>query len=171
MACNCIKEFNYLISYDTCKRIVYQDTSSWVEEPLEYQIDVITPINNTPITLTVPTTGVLVIDSVALGLSADYGNLPSGIYCITVTNCNGDKLSLDFLNLCTYKCQLASLLAVLDLNSTNYDLDEQLKEYSEILFLIQGAEAKFNCDWCSKEDVKNLITRIKSRLSSKKCNC
>lgn len=171
MACNCIKEFSYNISYDTCKRIIYQDTSSWIEEPVEYQIEIITPLNSTPITLTVPTTGILIIDATALGLSEDYGNLPSGIYCITVTNCNGDKLSLDFINLCTYKCQLASLLAVLDLGCSSYELDKEIKEYLNIMLLIQGAEAKFNCDWCSKDEVKKLVTLIKSKLVAKKCSC
>lgn len=169
MACNCIKNFNFTISYNSCKKIVYQDTSEWVETPVEYTIQLTTPINSTPIELVVPTEGFLVIDNTTLGISE--GNLPSGIYCVTTTNCNGDKLSLDFLNLCTYKCQLANLLAVLDLSAANYDLEEQIKDYQQIKLYLDAAEAKFNCDWCSKEDVITLIKEIKNKLSTKKCNC
>jgi len=171
MACNCIKEFGYNISYDTCKKIIYQDATIWVEEPSEYEISVVTPVNNTPITLTVPTTGVLVITSQMLGLAEDI-NLPSGIYCVIVVNCNGDTIQKDFLNLCTYECQLANLIAAVDLTVCNEDnIHEDLKFYSYIKALLEGAKAKFDCDWCSVKELKELLAYIKRKLESNNCTC
>lgn len=170
MACNCIKNFGYLISYNTCKNIVYQDTSVWVEAPSEYEITITTPTDHTA-TITVPTTGVVVIDSVLLGMSLEPTNLPSGVYCIEVTNCNGDKIIKNFLNVCTYECELANLLALVDLTKCNDDLEKELKDYYLIKTLIDGAKAKFECDWCSIKEVKELLLYIKKKLSKLDCHC
>ena len=135
MACNCIKDFGYNIAYDTCKKIVYQDATIWVTAPSSYDITITTPIG-TSVTLTVPVTGVLVITSQMLGLAENI-NIPSGIYCVTVENCNGDVIQKDFLNICTYECQLANLIAAVDLTACNEDnFETDLKFYSFIKSLL-----------------------------------
>ncbi|HMT02026.1 MAG TPA: hypothetical protein PKD00_01740 [Burkholderiales bacterium] len=171
MACNCIKDFGYNISYDTCKKIIYQDATVWVEEPSTYEISITSPASNTPVTLTVPTTGVLVITSGMLGLTEDT-NLPSGIYCVTVVNCNGDVIQKDFINLCTYECQLANLIAVIDLTACNEEnVAEEIAFYTFIKMLIEGAKAKFDCDWCSVKELKELLLYIKKKLDKHNCTC
>ena len=171
MACNCIKDFGFNISYDTCKKIIYQDATVWVDTPSEYEISITTPVSSSPVTLTVPTTGVLVITSITLGLSTELTNLPSGIYCIEVTNCNGDKIQKDFLNVCSYECKLSNLIAVVDLTKCNDDLEEELKDYALIKTLIDGARAKFDCDWCSKKELKELLLYIQKKLNGLNCTC
>jgi len=170
MACNCIKEFSYQISFDTCKRIIYQDTSTWVEVPEDYVITITTPTNQV-VDVTVVTSGVTIITSITLGISDTEVNLPSGVYCIEVTNCNGDKIIKNFLNVCTYECELANLLALVDLTKCNDDLEKELKDYYLIKTLIDGAKAKFECDWCSIKEVKELLLYIKKKLSKLDCHC
>lgn len=170
MACNCIKDFSYQISFDTCKKMIYQDTSVWVEEPEEYTITISTPTNQT-VDVVVVTEGVTIIDSIILGISSEQVNLPAGIYCITVTNCNGDTITKNFLNICTYECELANLLALVDLTKCNEDLEKELKDYQFIKLLIDGAKAKFECDWCSIKEVKELLLYIKKKLSKLDCSC
>jgi hypothetical protein len=171
MACNCIKNFGFNISYDTCKKILYQDATIWVETPSAYDISILSPVSTVAVTLTVPTTGVLVITSQLLGLAEDI-NLPSGIYCVTVTNCNGDLIQKDFINLCTYECQLANLIAVVDLTACNENsIAEELKFYRFIKNLIDGAYAKFDCDWCSVKELKELLAYIKKKLDNHNCTC
>ncbi|HMT03384.1 MAG TPA: hypothetical protein PKD00_08790 [Burkholderiales bacterium] len=171
MACNCIKEFNYHISFDTCKRLIYQDLSTWVESPSYYDVYIKLPTSSDFISLTVSVTGVTIIDSVLLGISEEPINLPAGIYCIKIINCNGDVIYKDFLNLCIYKCKLSNLLAVVDLTKPNYELKELLEEYSSIKLLLDGAEAKFECDWCSTKELKCLLDLIKDMLNKLDCNC
>ena len=170
MACNCIKDFSYQISYDTCKKIIFQDTSVWVETPTEYEVTITTPTNHVA-TVTIPTTGIAVIDSIILGISTTQTNLPSGVYCVEYTACNGDKIIKNFLNVCTYECELANLLAIVDLTKCNEDLEKELKDYSLIKTLIDGAKAKFECDWCSIKEVKELLLYIKKKLSKLDCSC
>lgn len=171
MACNCIKDFGFNIAYDTCKKIVYQDATVWVDTPSEYEISITTPVNNTAITLPIPTTGVLIITSINLGISTELVNLPSGIYCVEVTNCNGDKIKKDFINLCSYECQLANLLAVMDFSECCKNKEQELKEYNDIRLMIEGAKAKFDCDWCSKDEIKKLLRLIDKKLTQLNCNC
>ena len=171
MACNCIKEFNYHISFSSCKKLIYQDLSTWVEAPTEYEIFIKPPIGDF-ISVTVNVTGVTIIDSILLGITdEEQVNLPAGIYCIKVINSNGDIIFKDFLNLCIYECQLANLLAVVDLTKPDYALKELLSEYSSIKLLLDGAYAKFDCDWCSTTELKCLIDLIKNMLSKLDCNC
>lgn len=170
MACNCIKDFGYNIAYDTCKKIVYQDATIWVTAPSSYDITITTPIG-TSATLTVPVTGVLVITSQMLGLAEDI-NIPSGIYCVTVENCNGDVIQKDFLNICTYECQLANLIAAVDFSCNDCDkTTDQLKEYESIRFMLEGAKAKFTCDWCSVKELKKLLEYVNKKLQQNNCSC
>jgi hypothetical protein len=172
MSCNCIKNFNYNISFNTCKYIVYQDLSTWVEAPSSYEIFIKLPSSNDFISITTLVTGVTIIDSIILGISTDeVVNLPAGIYCIKVVNCNGDIIYKDFLNLCDYECKLSNLLAVVDLTKPDYVLDELLETYLKIKILLDGAKAKFECDWCSTDELKCLLDLIKSKLNKLDCNC
>jgi hypothetical protein len=103
MACNCIKEFAYTITTPDCKHLLYQDNSTWVEVPETYEISI--EISGYPIKIfTVTTNSPTLISAVQL-IGIDQ-NLPTGIYCIKVTNCNGDIIQYDYLNLCTAECSL-----------------------------------------------------------------
>jgi hypothetical protein len=171
MACNCIKNFDYNISYKTCKEIHYQDASTWVEAPESYNITIQPPVGSA-VTIPVTTLGVTIITSVTLGLTSEPENLPAGIYCVTITNCNGDTIQKDFINLCTFECQLANLIAAIDLIGCNEDaVSKDLKFYYFIKTLIDGAKAKFDCDWCSVKELKQLIAYIKKKLDNNNCTC
>ena len=168
MACNCLKEFKYNISYKTCKEIHYQDVSTWVEVPEEYEITITTPVG-APKVVTVTTNGITVITPETLELSTT--NFPAGVYCIQVTNCNGDVITKNFLSLCVLECELASALALIDFSKCNDDIKEELERYDFIFHLLQGAKAKFECDWCSINEVKEIIVRIKELLAGLNCEC
>ena len=171
MACNCIKNYDYNISHKTCKELVYQDASTWVEAPETYEITILPPVGSATV-VTVNTNGVTIITTVTLGLTDEPENLPAGIYCITVTNCNGDTIQKDYLNLCTFECQLANMIAAIDLTACNEDnFKEDIKTYAFIKTLIEGAKAKFECDWCGVKELKELIAYIKQKLDNNNCTC
>lgn len=169
MACNCIKEFAYTITTPDCKHLLYQDNSTWVEIPETYEISI--EISGYPIKIfTVTTNSPTLISAVQL-IGIDQ-NLPTGIYCIKVTNCNGDIIQYDYLNLCTAECSLSNLLSNLDLLCTNEELETQTKEYLNIKFWLDAIRAKFNCDWCARGELKLLITALQKKLSNaKNCKC
>ncbi|HMT01763.1 MAG TPA: hypothetical protein PKD00_00395 [Burkholderiales bacterium] len=170
MACNCVKDFGYIITADTCKRLLYQDVSVWMEMPEEYTITITTP-TNIEATITVASTGVTIINSILLGISTEEVNLPPGVYCIRYTKCNGDVVYKDYLNLCVYECELANLLANVDMTKCNSDLLEELENYRLLKYLLEGAKAKFECDWCSVQELKTLLLTIKEKLKGLNCNC
>lgn len=170
MSCFCIKDFSYNITYNTCKRILYQDNSVWVNIPDTYDIRIKYPGYNGFKTIEVVTNGVTVINSISLGISTNEVNLPTGIYCIEVTNCNGDVITLDFLNTCIYECELSNQLSGINfLNCTDYK--EDIERYKEIKLLLEGAHAKFSCDWCSKDEVKKILELIRKKLDNLSSNC
>ncbi len=170
MSCNCINTFSFNIHFNDCKSIIYIDNSLWVEVPETYVINILVPgttiwkefIVNTNVPTTITAVQLIGFDQ----------NLPSGIYCVKVTNCNGDIFQYDFLNLCTYECQLANLISMMDFSCKNNVVEEQLEQYMTIKLWLEAAKAKFDCDWCNKEEVKVLLSMLNKKLNNvKNCKC
>lgn len=170
-SCFCIKNYSYNITNNTCKRIIYQDISEWINVPETYEIRIKYPGGSNFITITAYTNYPTIINSIILGLSTtEEVNLPAGVYCIEVTNCNGDIFKMDFLNTCIYECELANLLASVNfLNCSDNKAD--IEKYKEIKLLIEGAHGKFHCNWCSLQEVKDILDIIAKKLKTISSNC
>lgn len=164
MSCNCLKSFNYQISYKDCKTILFEDKSVWVEKPTQYTISILVSGFSTWKEVIVNTDGLNVITSQTLiGLNQ---NLPIGIYCLKTINCNGDEYNYDFLNLCTYECELANELSSLDLNDK-----DAISTFKDKKLYIDAINAKFNCDWCNKDDINSLLSIIKKNNNGNCKHC
>lgn len=161
MACNCIKEYMYNVQFKDCKTLIYEDKSVWVEQPTTYQISITTPVSTIPKVFDIITNQPNVL--YAKDIIGIDQNLPIGIYCISVVNCNGDIFTYDFINLCSLECEIANELAYLDMNDK-----EAIKAISDKKLWLDILYAKFNCDWCDKEDIKKLLMFLKN---GKDCKC
>jgi hypothetical protein len=162
MECNCIKEFSFNIKFNSCSELVYTDTSIWADAPETYSIVIVLPGSSKEYNFTIEIGKIKIIKAEDFGLTI----LPIGVYCVIVVNCNGDKIRQDFLNLCSLECSLSNLIA-----TTNLDECENLSKYMKYKTQLEGIYAKFNCDWCNKDEVTNLIKQLKKELDGEGCSC
>ena len=55
--------------------------------------------------------------------------------------------------------------------SSKLKTTDQLKEYESIRFMLEGAKAKFTCDWCSVKELKKLLEYVNKKLQQNNCSC
>jgi hypothetical protein len=170
MSCNCIKDFKYTVHFPDCRTLLYIDLSTWVEVPETYLIEILVPGSSIWKEFLVSANSTTSIT--ALQLIGIDQNLVSGIYCLRTTNCNGDILQYDFLNLCTYECSLANMIASLPICYLAEKGNKTVALYKDLKLYLEAAKAKFDCEWCSNDDVKELLNMFKKLSNNvEDCKC
>lgn len=160
MDCSCIKDiydFN-IESRNCCKTIYYQDLSLWMDatydeyytKPSEYEIIIKKP-SGTELRQNVSTEGFTLLNNI---------NCDDGIYCFSVYNCDGVKLT-------------RNRLLAFDLESKIDCLRSQKEDYSEQMWLAERFlnDAKIQAERKKELRARELYLKAAELISRYDCKC
>lgn len=171
MSCNCIRNNNYNFYVDNinCKKLVYKDTSDWVDIPDTHDIKVIVPGSTTEHILTI-TGNILFIQPEDIGLPENV-NLPDGIYTFILERCDKKFIKKEVV-LCKLKCKIYNYLASSDLTCKD-DRDKKilLDKLNEYRLLYEAIIANAKC--CKWNKAKEILDYLNKKLYNynENCNC
>jgi hypothetical protein len=169
-----------IVRSNSCKSLKVWDESHWPTSQDEgAYIEITTPGAIKPVNHVFEKGRVNIFNVVNLNLSdnTDYsslGNLPDGMYTVTVLRCEGDPKAVTkyFLQDCILRCQVAKKLISVDL-LCNPCRRELLEEIQDVFLFIEGAQAQTDrCNVLKAMEYYQRASLILSRISdTKNCKC
>ena len=152
-----IINYDFIFSYIDCKKLIYQDVSSWVSnvKPTSYIVNITFPGFDTGVDVEVFTDKANVFNAEDLLGNKNF-SFTDGVYCFKYSN-YGNEYIRNSANTCKLSCKL-------DLNDI-----KDFEQIQHIEFLLDSV--KVNARFNKPEKAIEFLTKAADELSCIKCKC
>jgi hypothetical protein len=159
-----IINYDFIFSYIDCKKLIYQDVSSWVSnvKPTSYIVNITFPGFDTGVDVEVFTDKANVFNAEDLLGNKNF-SFTDGVYCFKYSN-YGNEYIRNSANTCKLSCKLDHLIAQADLNDI-----KDFEQIQHIEFLLDSV--KVNARFNKPEKAIEFLTKAADELSCIKCKC